>query len=80
MAKTNTPSALVQNKAVSYLSEGRVRVIFADPTRYAGTVQGTFPYLVTSMPGADWYCTCPATATCAHIVASQKIWTREEAR
>jgi hypothetical protein len=74
-------SAAVQAKADRYLTEGRVCVINASPSRadflVVGT--GTQPYQVRCHAG--WRCTCPSQVeTCAHILACQKISKPEAVR
>lgn len=70
-----TPSLSVQAKAATYLLERRVRVDYADGRSFAAFVRGSADraYYVTCIDGG-WRDTCPATTTCAHIVACQAVW------
>lgn len=75
----SAPSATVQAKAGQYLLERRVRVDYADQRSFVGLVDGSraHPYLV--MWAGGWRCDCPATATCAHVVACQAVWSPQPA-
>jgi hypothetical protein len=77
MNATATPSTNIQAKAAEYLLGQRVRVARIDGrTGFAATVRGSSPRPYTVTYQAEvWRCDCPATRTCAHIVACQAIWT-----
>jgi uncharacterized Zn finger protein len=66
-----------EQKAISYLSEGKVKVHehSLEHGRCEVEVYGTAsdPYVVR-FAGVTWHCTCPAkTERCAHIIAVKLI-------
>lgn len=78
------PSTQVALKAIAYLTNGRVRIDYADDRLVAATVRGSQPkpYDVDHMAD-EWRCTCPAGqlnrqrgrgAQCSHILAVAAVW------
>lgn len=73
-----TPSARTQGKADNYLLDRRVAVDTADWSAglASALVQGSrpTPYRVVHTRSLGWTCDCPASATCAHILAVAAVF------
>ena len=72
----STPSQDVQAKAARYLLTRKVRLHDASGDYFAADVHGDHGTHGVTYSGytRQWYCTCPATVTCAHILACQTFW------
>lgn len=70
-----TTSEAVRAKAEDYLAEGRLTVTAVDLDRIAATCAGAAeqPYTLSWSVWRGWTCTCPATSTCAHLVALRTV-------
>lgn len=64
----------VAEKAVKYLSEGKVQVVTHDERSARLTVQGSQPHAYeVEFNNFGWSCDCPAYTDCAHIEAAKLI-------
>jgi uncharacterized Zn finger protein len=62
----------IEEKAVRYLSERRLRVERVVPGEVRATCVGGERYEL-GFEGGEWWCSCPARGRCAHLVALELV-------
>lgn len=62
-----------QTKGARLLTEGRLVVERAEPGVFAATARGSGAVHHVQFGSGGWSCTCPARATCSHLVAAHLI-------
>lgn len=70
------PRETMNEKAIRYLAEGRVRLLRVEADALDATVEGARPrpYVVTHRAGPGWRCTCIAVSVrCSHMVAVSMV-------
>lgn len=68
-----SPSAATHEKARRYLSAGYLTVLRVDGGRVRATCEGGDAYDLGFDADTGWWCSCPARATCAHLLALQLV-------
>lgn len=77
------PRETMDEKALRYVAEGRVRLLRVEADALDATVQGgrARPYVVTHRAGPGWRCTCIAVSVrCSHMVAVSMVTLAPEPR
>lgn len=67
-----------QTKGRRYLTEGRLRVLYAREGSFRAFCRGQGAEYRVICEAGRWSCSCPAKTRCAHLVAAQLVYSVEE--
>jgi hypothetical protein len=63
-----------EDRARRYLTEGRVTITLVEPGRVLATCFGhKEEHRLGLEPGHGWWCSCPQTGLCSHLLAVQLV-------